>query len=165
MMRFIRYVLNFKVLLAGIIFGVVVFAILIGILYSARNPGLPAAPATAILKIIEAPTQTPPGIIPTGTPTTMPSTSQVAPTPTGDSSITIGKYVQVTGTSGDGLRLHSSPGVSTKVNYVAIDAEVFVVKDGPTDADGYVWWQLQDPYNNNSGGWGVANYLMVVQNP
>jgi len=79
--------------------------------------------------------------------------------------IKIGDYVQVTGTGGDGLRLHETAGVASKVNYIAIDSEVFIVKDGPVDADGYVWWELQDPYTDDMVGWGVANYLAVVQNP
>jgi len=165
MMRIIRYIFNFKVLLGALVFGLVVFAVVIWFLWSARSQGQSQVPATAILKIIAAPTQTLPMPVTTPTPTATPSTSQAAPTPTGDLSITTGKYVQVTGTSGEGLRLHESPGISTKINYVAIDAEVFVVKDGPVDADGYIWWELQDPYNNHAGGWGVANYLMVVQNP
>jgi hypothetical protein len=165
MMRILRYIFNIKVLLGALVFGLGVFAVAIWLLWSARSQDLPQVPATAILKIIAAPTQTPLGIFATPTPTLEPTSAQVLATPTGDTNITTGKYVQVTGTGGDGLRLHNTPGISTKVNYVAIDAEVFVVKDGPVDADGYVWWELEDPYTNNAVGWGVANYLKVVQNP
>jgi hypothetical protein len=71
----------------------------------------------------------------------------------------------VSGTGGTGLRLHKEAGVSSEVDYVAIEAEVFLVEDGPLDADGYVWWLLQDPFTDNVVGWGAANYLAVVQNP
>jgi hypothetical protein len=163
MFRFLKNLLNIKVILGAVFFGIGVFAVLLGVLWSARANGILQVPATAILKVIEAPTQTP--LVPsiTSTPTPSPSAVQQTPLPSGD--IAIGNYVQVSGTGGDGLRLHETAGVSSKVNYIAIEAEVFLVKDGPIDTDGYEWWQLQDPYTDRAVGWGVANYLVVVQNP
>ena len=159
----IKTYLNFKILLGAAIFGAGVFALVIWFLWSARaNPNSPV-PATAILKVIEAPTQTPLGMSFTPTPTLSPTTSQQTPTPSGD--ITLGGYVQVSGTGGDGLRLHNNAAVASKVNYFAKEAEVFIVKDGPVNADGYIWWELEDPYTTTTVGWGVANYLSVVQNP
>lgn len=155
--------LNYKVLLAAIVFGLGMVAVLVVILYSARAPQTSQTPATAIVKIISAPTQTPPGIIFTPTPTPAPTVVQSTPTPSGD--IAMGLYVQVSGTGGDGLRLHNAANVASKVNYVAIDAEVFIVMAGPVEADGYIWWELQDPVTKNAIGWGVANYLSVVKNP
>jgi len=152
--------LNFKVIIGAIVFGVGIFAVLVAILWSAKADTIAQAPSTAALKVIEAPTQTPFGMVPTPTSTStpLPSSSQAAPTPPGNTAISVGNYVQVSGTEGEGLRLHSTAGVSSKVNYVAIESQVFLVKDGPIDADGYVWWELEDPYTNNAGGWGVANY-------
>lgn len=161
------HLINFKVIIGSVIFGVGLFGVLVGILWSARNEAGARVPATAILKIIDAPTQTPIGFVLTPTPTSTPSpsASQAAPTPPTNSAIVVGNYVQVSGTGGDGLRIHDNPGVASEVNYVAIEAELFLVKAGPVDADGYTWWELEDPYNNNAVGWGVANYLVVVQNP
>ena len=79
--------------------------------------------------------------------------------------IAIGDFVQVSGTGGDGLRVHASANVSSEVRYVAIESEVFQVKDGPKEGDGYTWWQLEDPYNKTVVGWGVSLYLNAVQNP
>ncbi|HSB65420.1 MAG TPA: hypothetical protein VLD65_02520 [Anaerolineales bacterium] len=168
MNRSTRHFLNYKVIIGAIIFGVGIFAVLVAILWSAKASMIPQAPSTAILKVIEAPTQTPFGMLPTSTPTPTAaptSSSQGAATPVGSDLITVGNYVKVSGTEGEGLRLHTSAGVSTKVNYVAIESELFLVKDGPIEADGYVWWELEDPYTNNAVGWGVSNYLVVVQNP
>jgi len=156
---------NLKIILGAVIFGIGIFALLVWFLWLAKANTAAPLSGTAIVKVIEAPTQTPLGRVPTPTPTSLPSSSQEAPTPMGDINIKVGNYVQVNGTGGDGLRLHSSASVSSKVNYVAIEAEVSVVKDGPTDADGYVWWKLEDPYTDNAVGWGVANYLRVVHNP
>jgi hypothetical protein len=163
MFRSLRQWVNFKVILSAILFAVCVFGALLGILWSAKAKNIPNAPATAILNIIKAPTITPPVPITTPTLTPEPTSTQDVPLPSGV--IVVGDYVQVTGTGGDGLRLHATAGVSSEVHYTAMDAEVFLVKDGPIETDGYVWWLLQDPYTENSVGWGVANYLAVVSNP
>ncbi len=163
MLKILKNIFNYKVVLGAIVFGVGVFAVLVWALWSAKTNNAAQVPATAVLKIIEAPTQTPPGIRITPTPTLAPTAAHATPVASGN--IAVGDYVQVSGTGGDGLRLHNNAGVSTKVNYVAIESEVFIVQGGPIDADGYTWWELEDPYNNNAVGWGVANYLVVVQNP
>ncbi len=155
--------INIKVLLAGVVFGLGLITVVLVIIYSAKADQAAQAPATAILKIIKAPTQTMPGIIITPSPTPVPTTPANTPTPSGN--IAIGNYVAVSGTGGDGLRMHADANVASKVNYVAIDAEVFVVLEGPVNADGYIWWRLQDPMTKIAVGWGVANYLSVVQNP
>jgi len=163
MFRSIRDWFNFKVIFGAIFFAMCVFTVLLGLLWSAKAKTIVEIPATALLNIIEAPTETLPAPIRTLTPTLDASSTQQAPVPGGD--INIGDYVQVSGTGGDGLRLHVTAGVSGEVKYIAIDTEVFLVKEGPVDADGYVWWLLQDPYTDNSVGWGVGNYLSVVTNP
>ena len=163
MLRPLRNLVTIKVLIGAFIFGVVVFAVLLWVLWSSKTNAIGQIPATAILKIIEAPTQAFPMNVLTSTPTLVPIGSQQTPAPSGD--ITIGNYVQVSGTGGDGLRLHNTASVSSKVNYIANDSKVFVVKDGPINADGYVWWELVDPDTGNAVGWGVADYLKVVQNP
>ncbi len=163
MLKNVRSLFNFKVILGGIIFAVGVFAIFVVILWSAKANDTAQTPATAILNVIKAPTAT--AIAPIKTPTTVSTqdSSQQAPPPS--SNIAIGNYVQVNGTGGEGLRLHKSAGVASEVQYVASDIQVFMVKDGPIEADGYVWWLLQDPYTESAAGWGVSNYLAVVKNP
>lgn len=167
MLKILRSIFNIKIILGAIIFAGGVFGVLVGILWNAKATETTRIPATAILSIIEAPTATPiaPITTPTATPTatSMPSSSQEAPPP--NTNIAIGDYVKVNGTGGEGLRLHKTAGITTEVKYVAIDSELFLVKDGPVDADGYIWWLLQDPYTDDIVGWGVANYLVVVQNP
>ncbi len=163
MFRFLKSSFNIKVIIGAILFAVCIFAILLWMLWSAKAKSPSQSAPTAILNIIVAPTRT--SLVPTATvtPTGAPTTSPGVPTPSGD--VAVGDYVQVKGTGGDGLRLHSSAGVSSSVRYVAIEAEVFLVKSGPNEADGYKWWLLEDPYTKNEVGWGVANYLTIVQNP
>lgn len=161
--RLIRTWLNFRVILVAVIFALGVFALLIYLLWNSKAPIISAAPGTAVLSVIKAATQTPIAPKVTDTPTPEPTSSGQEPAPAGD--IVVGDYVQVTGTGGDGLRLHVTAGVSSEVHYIALEAQVFLVKEGPTDADGYIWWYLQDPYTQDVVGWGAANYLAVVQNP
>jgi hypothetical protein len=163
MLKNLKSLFNIKVILGGIIFAMGIFVVFVVILWSAKGNDAVQTPATAILNIIKAPTGT--SIAPAQTPTavTTQSSSQQSPPPGGD--IALGDYVQVSGTGGDGLRLHKSAGVASEVQYVAIDTEVFTVKDGPIEADGFVWWLLQDPYTANARGWGVSNYLVVIKNP
>jgi len=91
-------------------------------------------------------------------------TSQVFPTPL-PGEITLGAHVQVTGTSGDGLRLRAEPSIGSQVRLLGSEAEVFRVDDGPLTVDGFIWWYLVGPFDENRRGWAVSNYLKVVQNP
>jgi hypothetical protein len=159
-MKLLRVSLNLKVILGGIVFALLVFAFFMVVLWTAKATDSNPIPATAILKVIDAPTATP--VAPKQTPTSAITPGQE---PTAAANISLGNYVQVSGTGGDGLRLHESAGVASKARFIALESEVFIVKDGPVEADGYVWWFLQDPYSENAAGWGVANYLVVVQNP
>ncbi len=163
MLRTLKLYLNLKIILAVIFVALVVFAVLVGVLWSSRGKMGSQLPATAMLSIIDAPTETP--IMPAYTPTLSitPTPTQAPPVQSGI--ISIGNYVQVSGTGGEGLRLHQNAGISSEVRYIAIESEVFMVKDGPIDADGYTWWLLQDPYSEGASGWGAANYLAVMQNP
>ncbi|MDO9085904.1 MAG: hypothetical protein Q7U53_06830 [Anaerolineaceae bacterium] len=97
----------------------------------------------------------------------------IVPTPTAESTVItssnfkfkLGDFVQIAGTSGDGLRLRSGPGRSNSVNLIGLDAEVFEVIDGPVAADDFVWWYLEAPYDKNRNGWSVDEYLQIVTVP
>lgn len=147
-------------MLAGaIVFGLLLFG---AFLFSMQllRPQLPQpSVGTAMLMIIEASTSTPTPLPATPTNTPAPNLqAEVSGLP-----IEIGSYVQVSGTGIDGLRMRVSPGLASEVRFVAIEAEVFQVLDGPRDIDGYVWWYLQAPYDEDVNGWAVAQYLGVIQ--
>ncbi len=118
------------------------------------------APSAAVpdlvqaMTIIPAPTltATPPQMIETATPTAAPSIG----------GISVGSYVQITGTDGQGLRLRSGPGIDNPPRLLGMDAELFMVKDGPRQADDFIWWFLEAPYDPERSGWAAANYLTVV---
>ena len=79
--------------------------------------------------------------------------------------ISIGAYVQVGGTGGDGLRLRLAPGLASQVRLLGSEAEVFRVDEGPIEMDGYTWWYLVGPFDESRHGWGVSNYLLQVEKP
>ena len=128
------------------------------------SPPADRPPVTAVLSIIKAPTSTP---TLEGSPSTVEPvdlTRTVPALPVGEN-IAMDVYVQVVGTGGDGLRLRSEPGLNGQVRLLGSEAEVFQVKDGPVEKDGYSWWYLVGPFDQTRAGWAVANFLVVVPGP
>jgi hypothetical protein len=126
------------------------------------SPG-PRGSSTAILSVIRLPTNQP--IPATQTPPPSPTDASGMPAPPAPGAISIGAYVKITGTSGEGLRLRSLPGFAGDVLLLGNETEVFQVTDGPKDADGYAWWYLTGASDDKRSGWAVANYLTVAQKP
>ena len=95
--------------------------------------------STAVVQVIPPPTSTSPSIA------TIPPTATVKPeltTPVANSQISIGDYVQIANTGGDGLRIRTGPGTSNAPLFLGMESEVFKITDGPKEADGYIWWNL-----------------------
>jgi hypothetical protein len=143
--------------------GLVLLLLVVGLGFLTRNQNSPVSKTTAILNVISAPTATSPA--PTqlvdSTPTAQGESE--GEKPGGD--IFLDAYVQITGTGGTGLRVRLTPSLSGQVKFVASEAEIFLVKDGPLDADGYTWWYLVGPFDETRNGWAASNYLVLTQNP
>lgn len=123
------------------------------------NPPTSQRP-TAILTVIPGPSATP--FIPTATTgSEATATSNLPPSPV-PGMISIGSYVQISQTQGSGLNVRSSPGLDSSVNFLALDAEVFEVRQGPKETDGILWWYLVTPVDEGRNGWAAANYLTLV---
>ncbi len=155
-MRWLMERVNIWVILAGVLVAgglIVLFGLLVIFL---PTPITRAAEPPAALTVIVAPTQT---LVPTRPEYIYTLTATNAPVVGG---ISVGKYVQITGTDGVGLRLRAGPGVNSEPRFLGMDAEVFRVKDGPKMADNYTWWFLEAPYDPNRSGWAAATYLKVV---
>jgi hypothetical protein len=142
-------VLGFIVLCGGYFFIILVF----------KPTALPRSVPTAALTVIAfLPTTTPSptSILP---PTTTPTPLTVI------DGISVGSYVQISGTEGDGLRMRSAPSITSTQVFLAQESELFLVKDGPKMADDYTWWYLVAPYDQARSGWAVSRYLNVVAPP
>lgn len=157
--------LNGRVVLGAIIVAGLLFTVTVALLGwmrlgpSARS-GQRLGFVPAQLTVIPAPTSTlnlsataPLDSLLTGTPTLQPD------------EIGVGGYVQIAGTEGEGLRLRASPGLSGAPVFLGYDEEVFEVRDGPKDADGYTWWYLVAPYDETRAGWAAADFLSPIPSP
>ncbi len=150
------------VILGGIGMAGLLLIVFIGVTLAVRVKPTNRPIGTVVLNVIPAPTDTLPPPQPTESPT--PTTSELPP-PTGGMGISVGVLVQVSGTGLDGLRIRTDPGLQGQIKFVGIEAEVFQVKEGPKEADGYTWWFLVAPYDETLNGWAVGDYLQVIQNP
>jgi len=115
----------------------------------------------ALMTVIPAPSGTP---LPTFTPTIDPHAPTPTPTPA-PGQITIGSYIQIKGTEGQGLRIRSAPGLNGNPLFMGFDAEVFVVNDGPRQADGYTWYYLVAPYDTTRAGWAASDFFSMIPPP
>ncbi len=129
-----------------------------------RPAALARATVTPIFVVIT------PGAAPAAVAQPLPTATSAAPVqptatfppPPAGSLIQLGALVKVVNT-GEGLRLRVDAGVDGKVNYLALDYEVFEVKEGPRDASGFTWWYLVSQSDAARNGWGVSNYLQVTR--
>jgi len=103
--------------------------------------------------------------VPTYTNTPQPTLPLISPTAEVLSGIQVGGYVGITGTEGEGLRLRRDPSLNGEVVDLGLEGEIFFVKGGPQEQDGYLWWQLAAPLNESRTGWAVSNYLQPGQSP
>jgi hypothetical protein len=154
----VRQLFNKWVILSALLFAGLLFLItLLAIEWSATPPSPGPGLAPAYLTVIPAPTATP-NVTPTAT------IDPFAPSPTAGG-LTVGGYAQITGTGGDGLRIRAAPGLSGEPVFLGLDAEVFLVQDGPREADGYVWWYIVAPYDQARAGWAAADFLTYIPAP
>lgn len=125
----------------------------------------PAAPDAsglmAVVTSIKMPTSTP---APEASPTFDPYLPTPTPTPQ-PGQLSIGAYVQISGTQGEGLRIRSDPGLDGKQLFLGFDTEAYTVVDGPREADGYTWYYLAAINDQKRTGWAASNFLTLIQNP
>ena len=150
---FNRWVILGSFLLAGLL--LLITAVSIGLTSARQNSGVGFTPAE--ITVIAAPTST----------SSAPATATIdpfAPTPA-PTGIALGNYVQISGTEGEGLRIRSEPGLNGDFEFLGYDSEVFIIKDGPRQADGFTWWYLVAPYDETRNGWAAADFLSYVPAP
>lgn len=157
MIRWMLDRVNIWVLLVALLVAGLLTAV-IGLLIFLVPTGQPPADGpSALVTVIPAPTATatlaPTSVLPSPT------------TPVTVDGISQGVYVQISGTEGQGLRLRAGAGTGNEPRFLGMDSEVFLVKDGPQNSDGFTWWYLEAPYDPGRSGWAVSQYLTIVSQP
>ena len=156
----LRSILTSRVLAGAL--GVAVFLLVCSFGWVELSAPPPASgDVLAVVTLIPAPSGTP---APIPTATLDPNAPTVAPT-TVPGGLALGSYVQIKGTDGQGLRIRSAPGLNSNQLFLGYDAEVFIIKDGPRQADGYAWYQLVAPYDTTRTGWAASDFLNIIPPP
>ena len=140
-----------RVVLAAILLAAALFCLfIVYILVYAPSTGAGLQPSGFVsFTVVPAPTSTIPTLVPSlSAPPAGPLTS---PTPA-PGEIAVGVYVQVAA-GVDALNLRAQPGLDAERLFLAFDSEVFLVKEGPEEADAYTWWYLEAPYGSTRSGW------------
>lgn len=150
------------VILGGIGVAFLLLGAFLAIIFTLRATPEGKPLGTAVLYVILAPEDTKPAPTPT---LTLTPEAVAQPTPPGGVGVSVGGLVQISGTGSDGLRIRTDPSLQGQIKFLGIEAEVFQVKDGPRQADGYTWWFLEAPYDATLNGWAVGDFLQVIQNP
>lgn len=150
---FNRWVIIGALVFAGLL--LLITAIAIGLTTPRQTTTVGFVPAD--VTVIPAPTST------SSAPPT-PTIDPFAPSPTA-TGLVPGNYVQITGTAGQGLRIRAAPGLDGEFVFLGFDSEVFLIQDGPREVDGYTWWYLVAPYDENRAGWAAADYLSFIPSP
>lgn len=121
---------------------------------TSQSSNTPAAPGTELIAGQNAPAAvaldgpTLPAVIFTATPQTL----------------AVGISVIVAGVDGDELNIRDTAGVlGTNVLFRFPEGTLLTVVDGPTQADGFTWWRIQNASIPSQVGWAVSNYLQVVE--
>ena len=154
----IKSIFNPITIVTAVILLIGMVLIVFVILFFGRNQTT-STNALGEMTLVPAPTLTPKPVDPTRTPTPTPTSIFFLP----EGVVGVGIYVQVIGTGGAGLRMRGEPGLSSPINFSAMDSEVFLVIDGPVTADGYIWWHLEAPYDQNRNGWSAADFLTPIK--
>ncbi len=160
---FLRALFEPRVILGAVSIAGILFCGSVFLLWMTRSTPVEHGVPTAALTIISIPTALS-SSTPSPSKTGEPEQTPPLPLPTTDS-ISIGAFVQVVGTGGEGLRLRAQPGLTSEVRLLGHESETFQVRDGPLEADGYVWWYLVSPNDESHSGWAVSNYLERLPNP
>ncbi len=142
----------------GSLMGVGLLLLLILVLFWMRPSRLALEENPVVLVVIPLPT-------PTFAPPTPEIPSDTESTVLSPGTLGIGVYAQVVGTDGDGLHLRAGAGLKQEPLFLGLDGEVFLVVDGPQVVDGYTWYYLSAPYDEERKGWAVINFLEIVDNP
>lgn len=148
-----KFRLDAWTVLGSVVIAIILFALSIVAIGLTSPRSATGGMTAANLTIIPRPSATTPAPPDLATPTLSPD------------QIIVGRYVQITGTSSAGLRIHKDAAQNSDTVFVGNEGEVFIVKDGPKAADGYSWWYIVGKDNISRAGWAAADFLLATEQP
>lgn len=134
-------------------------------LVAVNKTSAPTAAATVAIAEAEATATT--AAEPTATEAAQPTATEAAATAEPEATATAaesgdelvaGATAQVTGTAGRGLRIRGGPSLSEPTVKVVPEGTVVTILAGPTEADGYKWYQIRD--DTGTEGWVAGDWLV-----
>jgi len=72
----------------------------------------------------------------------------------------VGMYVHISKTGGDGLMIRSFAGFDGIPMYLGSEEEEFEIVEGPKINEGKIWWKIVSISNSQKIGWAVQDYFM-----
>ena len=72
----------------------------------------------------------------------------------------VGMYIHISKTGGDGLRIRSFAGFDGIPIYLGSEGEEFEIIEGPKINEGKIWWKIVSINNPQKNGWAVQDYFM-----
>lgn len=109
--------------------------------------------ATPTLDVLLTPL--PPTLTKAPEPSATPETRAIEPAAPDD--MAIGSTAKVVGTGGVGLNMRAGAGTGHARIKTLPENSLVELIGGPTDANGYTWWQIRD--ENGTTGWGASKFL------
>ncbi len=104
-------------------------------------------------------TSTPPPVeVPTLEP--VPVVEEVVEDPNPTGGFVVGGQVKVTGTENSGVNMREGTGLTFAIVELLTDETVIEIIGGPTEADGYTWWQVR--LADGQEGWLVQDFIAPV---
>jgi hypothetical protein len=126
-----------------------------------KTSGTPKATSTTVKSAITSKSTATPKSTATAKSTTT-TTPAVKATPVPGAKLSIGGYAVVDGTGGRKLRLRAQPNTQAKTVTSAPEGTRLSILDGPTTADGFVWWKVSEP-GSGVEGWAAQRYLAATK--
>jgi hypothetical protein len=90
---------------------------------------------------------------------TSPALPATSTSPPENREITVGSTVTITGTGDLGLSIRQGPGTNYGIFAIGQDGDTFTVEDGPREANGFTWWYIVDPNDEDRAGWAVQQFM------
>ena len=156
MIEMIKRIFNKNVIIGGLIFTVLLFALMyilqVGVFpyFSAQDEQKAKVVLTPYIDSDEQ--DDGPEIQPT-------ATLQIESLP---GVVSLGMTVKIIGTGEEGLRMRKEAGMDQTVMFLAGEGEVFTIIGGPVIKDSLIWWKIQGEENGQKTGWSVQDYLTAV---